>query len=125
MLTCDTPLMKFKSEVSSVERAEESTRILMKYPERVPCIVEMADKVSDVPEIDKKKYLVPRDLTCGQFSYVIRKRLKMPAEQAIFLFVNGNVPATAALISTVYDEHKDSDGFLYMTYSGEHVFGGA
>jgi len=115
--------MKFKSEVSSVERAEESARILLKYPERVPCIVEIADKVSDVPEIDKKKYLVPRDLTCGQFSYVIRKRLKMPAEQAIFLFVDGNVPATAALISTVYDEHKDADGFLYMTYSGEHVFG--
>lgn len=47
-------------------------------------------------DIDKKKYLVPSDLTCGQFVYVIRKRLKLPAEKAIFLFVNGVIPPTAA-----------------------------
>ncbi len=55
--------------------------------------------------------------------YVIRKRLKLPAEQAIYLFVNGSIPATAALMNTIYEEHKDEDGFLYITYSGENVFG--
>ena len=24
---------------------------------------------------------------------------------------------------TVYDEHKDDDGFLYFTYTGEKTFG--
>ena len=52
-----------------------------------------------------------------------RKRLKLPAEQAIFLFVNGIIPATAALMNTVHEEHKDPDGFLYVTYSGENTFG--
>jgi GABA(A) receptor-associated protein len=74
-------------------------------------------------DIDKKKYLVPSDLTCGQFLYVIRKRLKLPAEKAVFLFVDGKIPPTTALLSTMYEQHKDKDGFLYMCYSDENVFG--
>jgi hypothetical protein len=26
-------------------------------------------------------------------------------------------------MSTIYSENKDSDGFLYCTYTGENVFG--
>ncbi|XP_040255075.1 uncharacterized protein [Aegilops tauschii subsp. strangulata] len=29
----------------------------------------------------------------------------------------------AALMSAIYEENKDEDGFLYMTYSGENTFG--
>jgi hypothetical protein len=29
----------------------------------------------------------------------------------------------AALMSTIYEDHKDEDGFLYITYSGENTFG--
>lgn len=74
-------------------------------------------------DIDKKKYLVPCDLTAGQFVYVIRKRLNLPPEQAIYISVNGSIPPTASLMSTIYSEHKDADGFLYCTYTGENVFG--
>ncbi len=74
-------------------------------------------------DIDKKKYLVPADLTCGQFLYVIRKRLKLPAEKAIFLFVDGKIPATTAMLNAIYEENQDRDGFLYMSYSDENVFG--
>ena len=28
-----------------------------------------------------------------------------------------------AIMSTMYDEKKDEDGFLYVTYSGENTFG--
>lgn len=71
---------------------------------------------SDIPTIDKKKYLVPSDLTVGQFCYVIRKRIKLAPEKAIFIFVNEVLPPTAALMSSIYEEHKDDDGFLYITY---------
>ena len=66
---------------------------------------------------------MPVDLTVGQFVYVIRKRIKWPSEKAIFIFVNDILPPTAALISTIYEEHKDEDGFLYVLYSGENTFG--
>lgn len=78
---------------------------------------------SDVPDIDKKKYLVPQDLSIGQFMYVIRKRIKVSPEQAIFLFVENVLPPSPALLADVYEDHKDEDGFLYLTYSGEATFG--
>ncbi|KAM5588727.1 autophagy-related protein 8C-like [Rosa sericea] len=112
----------FKKEHALERRQAEACRIREKYPERVPVIVEKAVK-SDIPDIDKKKYLVPADLTVGQFVYVVRKRIKLSADKAIFIFVKNILPPTAALMSAIYEENKDEDGFLYMTYSGEQVFG--
>ena len=94
---------------------------------------------------------MPADLTVGQFVYVIRKRIKLSPEKAIFIFVDEVLPPTAALMSSIYEEHKDEDGyvviprvplsthkfrfplftdtglllsrFLYITYSGENTFG--
>lgn len=115
--------MRFQLQSNIPERRQaESARIREKYPDRIPVIVEKADK-SDVPEIDKKKYLVPADLTVGQFVYVVRKRIKLSPEKAIFVFVNSTLPPTASLMSAIYEENKDEDGFLYMTYSGENTFG--
>merc|ERR1712070_640415 len=82
------------------------------------------DLRSDIPPVDKRKYLIPMDLTVGQFVYVIRKRISLPADKAIFLFVNNTIAPTQALMSTVYEQHRDPDGFMYMMYSGENTFGG-
>ncbi|KAJ0787762.1 putative autophagy protein Atg8 ubiquitin [Helianthus annuus] len=114
--------MVFKLQHPPEKRRAESTRIRDKYPDRVPVIVERAER-SDLADIDKNKYLVPADLTVGQFVYVVRKRIKLSAEKAIFVFVKNMLPPTAALMSAIYEENKDEDGFLYMTYSGENTFG--
>ncbi|PNX95090.1 autophagy-related protein 8f-like, partial [Trifolium pratense] len=112
----------FKQEHDLEKRRAEAARIREKYPDRIPVIVEKAER-SDIPSIDKKKYLVPADLTVGQFVYVIRKRIKLSAEKAIFIFVDNVLPPTGAIMSAIYDEKKDEDGFLYVTYSGENTFG--
>lgn len=112
----------FQKRYDFEQRINESKRIREKYPDRVPVIVEKS-KNSDVDNIDKRKFLVPNDLTIGQFLYTIRKRIKLAPEKALFIFVNGTLPPTAALISHVYKEHKDNDGFLYVMYSTESTFG--
>lgn len=116
-------MASFKKTFSFEERFAESQRVLYKYPERVPIICEKYKQSTHIPEIDKKKYLVPVDLTFGQFIYVIRRRLNLSSEKAIFLFVNGNIPASSSLIYHHYSSCKDRDGFLYVTYSSENVFG--
>ncbi|CCI39291.1 unnamed protein product [Albugo candida] len=117
-----TGMSSFMKEHPYEKRQAEAQRIRCKYPDRIPVICEKADR-SDIPDIDKKKYLVPADLTVGQFVYVIRKRIKLSPEKAIFIFINNVLPPTAALMSNIYEEQKDADGFLYITYSGENTFG--
>ena len=112
----------FKDKFSLKKRTDESSRIRKKYPDRVPVIVEKSE-YSDIDVIDKKKFLVPTDLTIGQFVYVVRKRIKLEPEKAIFMFINNTLPPTSSLMSQIYKQHKDVDGFLYVVYSGESTFG--
>lgn len=112
----------FKERFTFEERCQESHRVLMKYNDRVPLICEKL-KSSNMEKIDKEKYLVPNDLTAGQFIYVIRKRLRLPAEKAIFIFMGGTMPVISSSLADLYDKYKDRDGFLYVTYSEENVFG--
>ena len=114
----------YKQDHPFEKRAAEAARIREKYPDRIPVICEKEPR-SDIAPVDKRKYLIPIDLTVGQFVYVIRKRISIPPEKAIFIFVNNTLPPTAALMSTVYEQHKDEDGFMYMMYSGEDTFVGA
>nr|Q5QFG1.1 RecName: Full=Autophagy-related protein 8; AltName: Full=Autophagy-related ubiquitin-like modifier ATG8; Flags: Precursor [Ogataea angusta]AAU04437.1 autophagy-related protein 8 [Ogataea angusta] len=113
---------QFKDEHPFERRKAEASRIRGKFLDRIPVICEKVEE-SDIPEIDKRKYLVPSDLTVGQFVYVIRKRIQLPSEKAIFIFVNDILPPTASLMSTIYEQYKDEDGFLYILYSGENTFG--
>jgi GABA(A) receptor-associated protein len=113
---------QFKKQHSEEKRLSESCRILAKYPDRIPIIVEK-DPSGKIPDIDKNKFLVPGDLTVGQFLHVIRKRIKLQPEQALFIFINNVIPPTSNLLSIVYGIHKDPDGFLYCLYTGESVFG--
>jgi GABA(A) receptor-associated protein len=116
--------MSFKSTHTFIDRFNETTRILEKYPDRIPLICEKAKNASSsCPNIDKNKYLVPNDLTVGHFVYVIRKRLKLSPEKAIFLFINGSIPSGSTLLCHLYDIYKDKDGFLYITYTFENTFG--
>ena len=112
----------FKRDFSFHKRFEESAKVINQYPDRRPIICEKAfENVS--PTIDKKKYLVPCDLNVGQFMYVIRKRLKLLPEEAIFLFVNNRIISGTSIIGTIYDNYKDADGFLYIQYAKENVYG--
>ncbi|MED6175502.1 Autophagy- protein 8i [Stylosanthes scabra] len=112
----------FKEEFTFDERKKESTSIIVKYPDRVPVIIEKYAR-ADLPALDKKKYLVPRDMSVGQFIHVLSGRLRMAPGKALFIFVKNTLPQTTSHLSTIYDTYKGDDGFLYMCYSSEKTFG--
>ena len=117
------PSITFKNKHSFDKRKSEATRIKEKYSDRLPIIVEKSNTCKNLPDIDKNKYLVPKDLTIGQFSYVIRQRLKITPELAIFLFCDNIIPPTSQTIAEFSKDKIDNDGFIYFTYSGENTFG--
>ena len=105
------------------QRLTESTSILQKYPDRVCIYLEKREKCISLPDVEKNKYLVPNSITIAQFMYLIRKRIRISSEQAIFIFVNNSLISCNDTMYDVYNKHKNNDGFLYITYSGENCFG--
>lgn len=113
----------YKKQNSLEKRKIDSENILKKYPNRIPVIVEKSKRCKDIESIDKTKYLVPDDLTMGQFIFVIRKRLKLTPDKALFVFINNKLITTHALMLQVYNDEKEEDNFLYIHYSSENTFG--
>jgi GABA(A) receptor-associated protein len=115
----------YEEECTLEQRSSDADKVLSRYPDRFPIICERKEGSNDtIPVLDKRKYLVPRDLTVGQFIYVIRKRMSLEGSKALFLFTNDRtIPPTSALISTVYETKKNEDKFLYLFYTGESTFG--
>lgn len=103
---------------------DEIYQITKKYPNRIPIICErLKNSDNDCPPIDKNKFLVPFEFTIGQFLFTIRKRMKLPPEKAIFLFINDKIYNSSQQLSNIYEKDKNKDGFLYITYTSENTFG--
>ena len=113
----------FKKTYDINKRKTEALRIREKYGQKIPIIV-TKDAKCTLGEISKSKYLVPEDITLGQFSLIIRKRIELRESDALFFFINGTtIPPISNTMVSIYTDYKDEDGFLYMTYCGENVFG--
>jgi GABA(A) receptor-associated protein len=113
---------KYRNSYSFEDRMNETNRIMNKYPDRIPVICEKSFGKNN-PNIDKNKYLVSSDLTISNFIFAIRKRIKLEPHDALFLMINDIIPPTTANFKELYYRHKDIDGYLYITYTKENVFG--
>lgn len=130
---------------------EESAAIRMKFPTKIPVninktiehctampnyiclnnwlfsfqiIVERFTKETDLPLLDKRKFLVPQELTMSQFVSIIRTRMKIGPSKALFLLVNNrSMVSLSKSLAEIYCENRHHDGFLYVTYASQEVFG--
>jgi GABA(A) receptor-associated protein len=105
------------------ERIRIINVILRRYPDRVPIYV-YPDKCIEHLRLDKEKFLVHNDITIADFIYIIRKRIKLEPEKALFLTFNNNVVSSNTLLYDVYEKYKDKDDkMLYCIYTLENTFG--
>lgn len=141
---------QYKHEHSLEQRRFESERIRRRYPDRIPVIVQpcfvssiasssilssslfrsFSSSTSSchdwtLERLENEKFLVPSELSFGQFAYNIRRRLRLRAEHALFFYIGayGKQPMLSSTMEILYNEHKDTDGFLYVCYADEKVFG--
>ncbi|CAH8391909.1 unnamed protein product [Eruca vesicaria subsp. sativa] len=112
----------FEARFSADERLKQSSNLIAKYPDRVPVIIEKYSD-ADLPNMEKSKLLVPRDMTVGHFIHMLSSRLKLDSSKAMLVFVQNILPQTAARMDSLYNTFKEEDGFLYITYSTEKTFG--
>ena len=117
-------MSKFKNQNTFEDMSKECRRILSKYKDRVPIIVEKGTSCKSLPDFDKNKYLVPNNITMGQFISTIRKRIQLEPTKAIFYFVDDtHIPSPSDSLETIYSKYKDPTGFLFLTVTGENVYG--
>ena len=115
--------MNFKNKYSFTERYNEGCKIIQKYPYKIPIICEKYQKNINIPDIKKTKYLVPFDLSVGNFLYIIRKNIHISSETALYIFISNTIPPTSTSMLTLYENYKEDDGFLYINYTTENTFG--
>uniref|UniRef100_A0A8C4Q969 Microtubule associated protein 1 light chain 3 gamma n=2 Tax=Eptatretus burgeri TaxID=7764 RepID=A0A8C4Q969_EPTBU len=114
----------FKKRKSLALRKQEVVGIRTKFPNKIPVIVERFGKEQDLPLLDKTKFLVPQELTMSQFVTIIRNRMSLRPTQAFYLMVNRrNLASMSSSMAELYTEHQDEDGFLYVTYASQEMFG--
>lgn len=114
-------MLSFQNKFTHEEREKECKRMQTKFPNRYCVVLERAN--SNTPDIDKHKYLVPKDMTMNMFYQIVRKRIELAEEQSILFFVNNSIPMMTSLVSEIYKQHKHKDGFLYIKYAQENTFG--
>ena len=111
----------YKLKKSFEERINESRLILKKYPDKIPIIVNECSE--DLKDKIKRKMLLQSDMTVSNYLYSIRQKFKIKPEESFILFVNGKIPTSTTLLYELYNNHKDKDGFLYISIIKENVFG--
>jgi GABA(A) receptor-associated protein len=115
----------FKNKYSFEERKAHSSDVIVKYPDRLPIVMQRSINDKILGDMDKIKYLVPTSLTITEFMIILRKRLNVTPHTAIYLYNPDNkiILSSSNTIEYLYNKYKNEDGFLYIEYCGENVFG--
>uniref|UniRef100_A0A8C6IMP8 Uncharacterized protein n=1 Tax=Melopsittacus undulatus TaxID=13146 RepID=A0A8C6IMP8_MELUD len=104
-------------------RMQEVAEIQMKYPNKIPVVVERYQKERTLPPLTRTKYLVAQDLPLSQF-VVTLTRLSLASTQTFYLLVNNKgLPNLSITMQELYQDNRDEDGFLYLTYASQEMFG--
>ena len=120
----------YKDEVSLSTRISESDRILSKYIDKVPVIIDCNRELGTF--IKKRKFLVPKDVSVSYLISIIRSKGNLDSKKAIFIFCDNQLIQGQTIIGEIYDRYInnlvnskkfDGDKFLYLFISYENAFG--
>jgi GABA(A) receptor-associated protein len=99
--------------------------LLNKYPDRIPIVLSSKTYLKDNP----LKFIVPYEQTIAQFMVLLRTKIQLKPEEAIFFFVKDTetgqdiMVQTSSTIEYLYTQYKDKDLLLNLFFEKESVFG--
>ena len=127
-------MSSYKNSVSFNVRREATKNILNKYPDKCPIYLTFDNKLKlkQRAGTNFNKYIINNNLTMGQYMAVLKKRVEMGDKMGLTLFINiykndkltnTILPTLTMSVEQAYNDYKDEDGFLYMTFVAENTFG--
>ena len=116
-------IFSFQKKFSLETRLAKFKEIEGYLNECVPIIIEEI-KTSHNSSTQTNTFLVSSGTTFGQMVDKIKQRRIVNPEQAIFFLINGkNAVSLSTTLKSAYEKYKHEDGFLYVSYSLESVWG--
>jgi GABA(A) receptor-associated protein len=103
-------------------RPGEIERLKQTYPDKAFVFVKQSPR-SNMPPLDKLKYIVPKGTNVSQFLFILRSRMKLPPEKALYIFVKNTLPPSSMTFRELEKMYAEEDGTLRITYAAESTFG--
>ena len=121
----DNTDVKYIDSLSFDARKKRFNSLLLKFPDKIPVILEKSKVDKYLPKINKSKLLVSHEMTIANIIKLLKSNLKINENISLYIVVaNKNVMVSGSQsIDSIYNEHRNDDGFLYLEYCTENVFG--
>ena len=120
---------KIKSD--ALEMKHQADEMMRKYEDRLPVWIERNESCTrkDIKSVVKHKYLTPKALRCAELLAVVRRRIDLSPQVALFLFVSAGKDGGMILLPSswtveeAWTHYKSPDNFLRIKYDAENTFG--
>jgi GABA(A) receptor-associated protein len=77
-------------ELPIQERKEFISNLIKKNPKSIPVVL-LVDKKSTIPELNKKRFLIPRKYKVTQLVTKLKKEGRLKSDRALYFFINNAI----------------------------------
>lgn len=122
-LDSHNPTIRFIAKYSFKERCDHFEQIKLKYPDRIPIIIEKSEKCKELEALQHSSLLVHKNTPMVDIIRTIKNNLKLEPTKSIYIMVGNYAPMLGESVESIYNRHKAPDGFLYIVYLTQNTFG--
>lgn len=95
----------------------------MKYQTKLPIIIEKSPECRLLPPIKNPKFIMAKTFTIAEVQTTVRAKLELPSSDGLLLLAGGQILKSGQVLEEVYAKFADQDGFLYLVYAQENIYG--